>query len=161
MAKKDLTLFHRSPPTQAPVVVVAPRGRGRIRRAASRVGGLARRAGRGAGRVAKHHGVPAMGMALGGAVAGILDAKGILNRLPALGGSRALTLAAAGYAATRFSKNNTVRMIGLAAIAVGAFDAAKSHINAAPLPPANPPAKGKGPSGHDDDSGATGDGGPY
>jgi hypothetical protein len=149
------------------VMVMSPPRRGRVRRVAARVGGVAKRAGHRAGKVAASHAVPAMGMALGGAIAGALDAKGIFNKLPAFGGSRALTLAAAGYVATRFSKNNTIRMAGLAAIAVGAFDAVKSHMIAGgmgPAVPSGPPAAKPathGTEGHDDHTGEPGDGGPY
>ena len=83
---------------------------------------------------------PAMGLAVGAAAVGYLEAKGTLNKLPAIGGSRALTLAIAGYAATRFVRNPTVRMMGLAAIAAGAFDFGRVH--------------GGGVSGFDGDSGA-------
>lgn len=161
MAKKSLSLF-RSHAAPAPVVVMAPSRGGKIRRAARRAGGVARRAGRRAGGIARSHAVPAIPMAIGGAIAGALDAKGLFAKLPAIGGSRALTLALAGYAATRFVKNQTVRNVGLAAIAVGAFDAVKSHmLAAAPASRTVTPAAGKGTSGHDDASGHEGDGGPF
>lgn len=140
----------------SPSVVVVPSRGGRVRRAAARMGGFARKAGRRAGRTAREHAVPAVAMAMGGAIAGALDAKGVFNKLPALGGSRAFTLAAVGYAATRFSKNRYVRSAGLAAIAVGAFDAVKSHMAKAAAP-----VKAPAVSGHDDGSGNPGDGGPY
>jgi len=160
MAKKSLSLF-RSHAAPAPVVVMAPSRGGRLRRRAARVGGIAKRAARRGGRVAKEHAVPAVGMAIGGAIAGAMDAKGLFNKLPAIGGSRAATLALTGYAATRFVKNKYVRLAGLAAIAVGAFDAVKSHMVASPAPVRAPAPASKGPSGHDDASGETGDGGPY
>lgn len=154
---KKLSLFRSHAPA-APTVVMVPSRGGKVRRAARRAGAVAKAVGRRGGRVAKEHAVPAMGMAIGGAIAGALDAKGLFNKLPAIGGSRAATLALTGYAATRFLKNKYVRMAGLAAIAVGAFDAVKSHmIQAAPKAQAAP----KGTSGHDDDSGHEGDGGPY
>lgn len=155
MAKRrtSLTLFKSA---SAPVAMAPRRGRGRVRRAA--VGGL-RRVARGGRTVAREHAVPAMGMAIGGAIAGALDAKGIFNKLPAIAGSRALTLALAGYAATRFVKNNTVRMAGLAAIAVGAFDSVKAHMTASVAPAVH--AAVPAVHGHDDASGQTGDGGPY
>jgi hypothetical protein len=161
MAKKALSLFRSHASAPAPVVVVAPSRGGKMRRRARAVGAVARRVGRRGGSLAKEHAVPAVGMAIGGAIAGALDAKGIFNKLPAIGGSRAATLAITGYAATRFVKNKYVRMAGLAAIAVGAFDAVKSHmVNAAPPRAAASPAP-KGTSGHDDASGEAGDGGPY
>jgi hypothetical protein len=157
MAKRSLAMFRPSAP--APVVVMAPSRGGKIRRAAKRAGGLARGAGRRVARGARSHAVPAIPMAIGGAIVGALDAKGFFNKLPAIGGSRALTLALAGYAATRFIKNPTIRNAGLAAMAVGAFDAVKAHVSAGARPAVVPPAKGT--SGHDDDSGNQGDGGPY
>ena len=81
-----------------------------------------------------------MGLAVGAAAVGYLEAKGMLKKLPAIGGSQALTLAVAGYAATRFIRNPTIRMMGLAAIAAGAFDFGRVH--------------GGGVSGFDGDSGA-------
>lgn len=159
--RSALSVFRRSAPSAPATIVVSPSGGGRGRRIARRAGGIARAVGRRGGRVAKEHAVPAMGMAIGGAIAGALDAKGLFNKLPAFGGSRALTLAAAGYAATRFSKNKTIRLAGLAAIAVGAFDAVKSHmISAAPMA-APKTASVKGTEGHDDPSGHEGDGGPF
>jgi hypothetical protein len=160
MAKKSLSLFRSK--SEPSVVVMAPRS-GKVSRR-RRAGAIARKAVGGGRRVAREHAVPALGMAIGGAIAGALDAKGLFAKLPAIGGSRALTLAIAGYAATRFVKNNTIRMAGLAAIAVGSFDAVKAHmVNATPATsraPA-PTAPSKGPSGHDDASGESGDGGPY
>lgn len=63
-----------------------------------------------------------MGLGLAGAAVGYAQAKGYLDKLPTIGGSRALTIALAGYAATRFSTNAHIRMAGLAAIVAGGFD---------------------------------------
>lgn len=159
MAKYSSSLAFR-PTAPAPVVVMAP-GRGKFRRRAAAV---ARIAGRRAGRAARQHAVPAMAMAIGGAIAGALDANGVFNKLPALGGSRALTLAIAGYAATRFSKHPMVRNVGLAAMAVGAFDAVKFHLSGPAVTAPAPKAAAQGPhgtEGHDDPSGHQGDGGPF
>src|SRR5947207_15796356 len=104
-----------------PVVIQMPRrSGGRFRRT--------RRAGRAIGRVArsgarrgKAH-LPAVGIALAAAAVGYAEAKGYLDRIPTIGGSRALTLALVGYAATRFSHNAHIRMAGIATIAAGGFD---------------------------------------
>jgi hypothetical protein len=66
--------------------------------------------------------MPTVGIALGGAVVGYLQGSGKLDFLPEVGGSRMVTLALAGYAATRFVRNPHVRAAGLAALAAGAFD---------------------------------------
>ena len=101
-----------------PVVIQLPRrGGGRIRRAARRAGGFARR------RV--HHvkrAVPTVAMALGGAAAGFAMQKGEFDKLPQIGGSRAITMALVGWGATRFIRNSTVRTAGLALLTAAAFD---------------------------------------
>lgn len=102
------------------IVVGGPR-RGGVRRAARRVGGLARRGARRVGRAARGH-LPTTAIALGGAIAGYVDGRGMLSFLPAIGGSRMLTLGIAGYAATRLSRNATIRNAGVAAMAAAAFD---------------------------------------
>jgi len=110
-----------------------------------------------------------MALAIGGLIVGALDGRGILNKIPTIGGSRAVTLAIAGYAATRFIKNPFVRNAGLAAMAAAAYDYGKVHLGgpgaalAAPrVPaPAAAPHGEEGASGHDDPSGFRGDGGPY
>ena len=71
--------------------------------------------------------MPVIGLALGGALVGYAEGKGFLKRLPQIGGSPALTVALAGYVATRFIRNPTVRMAGLAAVVAGAFDFGKVH----------------------------------
>ena len=63
-----------------------------------------------------------MGMMIGALAVGYSQSKGWLNKIPTIGGSRAMTLAIAGYAVTRFSKNQTIRSAGLAAMVAGAFD---------------------------------------
>jgi len=114
---RSVALAHRP----SVVVVRAP---GRARRAARRVGHAVRHGGR---RLA-HHGkkaLPTLGVVVGAAVGGFLEGKGLLNKLPAIGGSKVITLAAIGYAATRFSKTPAIRQGGLAALAVAAFDFAR------------------------------------
>jgi hypothetical protein len=63
-----------------------------------------------------------MGVTVGALVVGYMSGKGFLDKLPQIGGSRVLTLGLAGYAATRFIKNTSVRNAGLAALAAAAFD---------------------------------------
>jgi hypothetical protein len=63
-----------------------------------------------------------VGVGLGALVVGYLQAKGFLDKLPQIGGSRVITLGIAGYAATRFVKNPSIRQAGLAALAAAAFD---------------------------------------
>jgi hypothetical protein len=94
-----------------------PSRRGRVRRAARRVYGVARRGGSHARRA-----LPTVGIALGGAVVGYLQGSGRLDSLPEIGGSKMVTLGLAGYAATRFVRNPHVRAAGLAALAAAAFD---------------------------------------
>lgn len=99
-----------------PIIVNMPRRRGRVARyvrrgaASFRKGGRARRS------------LPTVGIALGGAVVGYLQGSGRLDFLPEIGGSRMVTLGLAGYAATRFSRNQHIRAAGLAALASAAFD---------------------------------------
>jgi hypothetical protein len=50
------------------------------------------------------------------------ESKGWLKKLPQIGGSPAVTLGLAGWAATKFSRNPTVRSAGLAALVAAAFD---------------------------------------
>jgi hypothetical protein len=132
-----------------------------------RASGALRRAGGVARRAAPAH-APALALAIGGLVVGALDGRGFLNKIPTIGGSRAVTLAIAGYAATRFIKNPFVRNAGLAAMAAAAFDYGKAHLGGGPTPmlaPAPPAAAAphgeEGTSGHDDPAGFRGDGGPY
>jgi hypothetical protein len=123
---KTRSLIRFAPRPAAPVIVMAPRRGGRIRRAASRAGHHLRRG----GRAAAHHGrkaLPFVGLALGGAVLGYADGKGWLNKLPAVGGSRALPIAAAGYLVTKMVRNPTARMIGAAMVVTGAFDWARTQ----------------------------------
>lgn len=117
MAKRSTALASRP----SIIVVSPPARRGGIRRAARRAGGVARRAGRRVAHHSKAH-VPAVSMALGGAIVGYLKSKGFLDKLPKLGGSNMVTLGVVGYAATRFIKNPTARAAGLAALTVAAFD---------------------------------------
>ena len=63
-----------------------------------------------------------MGLTVGGLAVGYLNQKGFLAKLPAIGGSRMISVGLAGYALTRFSKNPTIRMAGVAALVVAAAD---------------------------------------
>jgi hypothetical protein len=65
---------------------------------------------------------PTGSMMLAAAGLGWAESKGYLAKLPQIGGSPAVTLGLAGYAATRFSRNTTVRTAGLIGMIVGAFD---------------------------------------
>jgi hypothetical protein len=56
------------------------------------------------------------------AAVGYAQAKGFLNRIPTIGGSRALSIGVAGYALTRLTRNQTARMVGNVAMLIGAFD---------------------------------------
>jgi hypothetical protein len=104
----------------APRVVVVQQPR-QIRR---RVGAAFRRAAPHARRVGRHAraALPVAGVAVGAVVMGYAQSKGLLDKLPQIGGSKVLTLALIGYAATRFSKNPAIRQAGLAALAAAAFD---------------------------------------
>jgi hypothetical protein len=103
-----------------PIIVSLPRRRGRIRRAGARVVRAARRGGHHAKRA-----LPTVGVGLGALVVGYMSGKGFLDRLPQIGGSRVITLGVAGWAATRFFKNPSVRQAGLAALASALFDFGK------------------------------------
>lgn len=116
MAKRSLALATRP----NIIVVGGPRRRSIARRAGRAVGRGARRF----ARRAKAH-IPVTAVALGGAIAGYIDGRGLLNALPTIGGSRMLTLGLAGYAATRLSRNPTIRNVGIAAMAAAAFDFGK------------------------------------
>ena len=63
-----------------------------------------------------------MSIALGGAAVGYADGRGMLDFIPTIGGSRMTTLAIAGWAATRFTRNSYLRAAGFAALAAGAYD---------------------------------------
>ena len=135
MAKftRSTALAHRSP-----IVVHMPR-RSRARAFARRAAPHLRRAG-GALKRSGARSLPVVGLALGAAAVGFVDGKKYLDKLPKIGGSTAATLAIAGYIATRFFRNQNIRMAGYAAIAVGVYDIAR--------------VKSGGVSGFDDDGGA-------
>lgn len=101
------------------VVVVRAPGRARrlARRAAPHVGRFARRAGH-AGKKA----MPTTSIALAGLAVGYIQAKGYLDKLPQIAGSKVVTLGIAGYLATRFMKNPHLRTAGVAALAAAAVD---------------------------------------
>jgi hypothetical protein len=101
------------------VVVVRSPGRARrlARRAAPHIARHGRRIGRGAVKA-----LPTTSIALAGLVVGYIQAKGYLDKLPQIGGSKVFTLGIAGYLATRFVKNPHVRTAGVAALAAAAVD---------------------------------------
>ena len=103
------------------IVLQQPRrSGGRLRRKA-RSSGRVRRAGRRAAGAARSAAVPAAVLASSAAL-GYAQAKGWLNKIPTIGGSRAATLAVAGFAVTRFTRNTHMRHLGHSAMIVGAFD---------------------------------------
>lgn len=121
MAKHSRALsFPRSPNV---IVMNAPKRRGAVRRAGAKAVHHARRGGKALARSSAH----AIPIALAGAVVGFLDGKGYLDKLPQIGGSKTITLGIAGYAATRFVRNQHVRNAGLAALAAAAFDFGRVH----------------------------------
>jgi hypothetical protein len=61
-------------------------------------------------------------MVVGALGVGYLQGKGMLNKIPTIGGSRALTLALVGFALTRFTKNRMLRTAGVVSMVAGAFD---------------------------------------
>lgn len=100
-----------------PVVITMPRPRGRIRRAASRVVHHVRRGGHHAKRA-----LPTVSIALTAAALGYAQSKGLLDKLPQIGGSKVISLGLFGYAATRFLRHPIARQAGMAALTVAAFD---------------------------------------
>lgn len=125
-----------------PIIVNVPRrSGGRVRRAFH----VARRGARAVGRHARRS-LPTVSVAIGGLVVGYADGRGMLNALPAIGGSRMNTLAILGYAATRFTRNASLRaaglaMLGAATYAIGAAQGASSK------PAAQGDDGGAGPGG--------------
>lgn len=99
------------------IVMAPPRRGGRIRRAGARAGHIARRVGRRA-----RPALAPTALILAAAGLGYAKQKGMLDKLPTVGGSKVLSLGIAGYIATRFVRNPTVRNIGTAAMLVAAFD---------------------------------------
>jgi len=108
------------------IVLQQPRRAGGGLRRKARSSGRLRRAGRRVGKVARSGAVPAAVLAASAAL-GYAQAKGWLNKIPTIGGSRAATLAVAGYAVTRFTRNTHLRMLGHSAMIVGAFDFGSKH----------------------------------
>lgn len=105
-----------------PIIVNVPRRSGRLRRAGARVVRVARSAGR-HGRKA----LPSIGVAIGGLVVGYADGKGFLAQLPPIAGSRMITIGLAGFALTRFSRNQSLRAAGLAALGAAAYAVGKAQ----------------------------------
>lgn len=106
----------------SPTVIVMPR-RGRVRRAARRVGAFARRV-----RHSRHTpGVAPMSILLGGAAVGWALQKGYLAKLPKVGNSTAITLAAAGYLASKYGRHRLLKAAGYAAMAAGAVGFGKEQ----------------------------------
>lgn len=114
MAKHALVRHSAAPRV---IVMAPPRRAGRVRRAARAVG-------RGARRV--HHASKAhyasTAIVLSAAALGYAKQKGMLDKLPVLGGSKVLTLGLAGFVVTRFTRNATLRNLGSAAMIAAAFD---------------------------------------
>lgn len=106
-------LVRRSDPRV--VVVSAPR-RG-VRRAGRALRRVARRAGR-AGR----RGLAPISVGIGGLIVGYADGAGYLSALPAIQGSRSITLGLVGWYASTHSNNPTIRGAGLAALASAAVE---------------------------------------
>lgn len=120
----------------APVVIVKPTRRARVRRAAHAVGGAIRR---GARRAAPA--LPLFGTVAAAGALGYLEAQKKLSFVPTIMGSRAATFGIAGFVATRMkSLPPMVRMVGAAAVIAAAYDVGR--------------VKGGGVSGFDDDGGA-------
>lgn len=105
-----------------PIIVSMPR---RVRRGASRAVHHVRRGGRAVGRGVKKF--PTIPVAIGGLVVGYADGKGFLDKLPPISGSRMVTLGLLGYAATRFTRNASIRAAGLAALGAAAYAIGKSQ----------------------------------
>jgi len=101
------------------IVLQAPKKRSIARR--RRAPGRLRRAGRRAAVGARSAAIPSAVLASSAAL-GYMQAKGWLNKIPTIGGSRAATLAVAGFAVTRLTKNHHLRLLGNTAMIVGAFD---------------------------------------
>lgn len=115
------------------IVMNAPKRRGGFsRRRARAVGRVARRGIRRAGRAA----LPTTALALGGIVVGYAQSQGLFDKVPTVMGSKMATIGLLGYAATRFVRNNHVRMAGLAALCAAAVDFGR--------------VQGGGTSGYDD-----------
>lgn len=116
-----------------PVIVALPTPR-RVSRGRSRSvarGRGRRRSSRGkAGGISSSITIP---VAIGGAAVGWAGAKGYLAKLPAIGGSRMVTLGLAGWAAMRFTRNKYMRAAGLAAVAASAFDFGRVQGGGSPL----------------------------
>jgi hypothetical protein len=108
-------------PRTSVIVVPAAKSRGKISRRRRVAGALVRRGARRARRAVREGAVP-LGTLLGAAGLGYAQAKGYLNKIPTIGGSRALTIAIAGYAVTRLTTNPTARSVGKTAMLIGAFD---------------------------------------
>lgn len=91
---------------------------------------------------------------LGSAGLGWAQAKGYLNKIPTIGGSRALTLAIAGYALTKLTSNPTARSVGKSAMLIGAFDfGAKQGGGKSPLETMGPQGDFEGDFDGDDADG--------
>lgn len=119
MARK-LALVRSGGGGRPPVIVVSP-PRAPVRR---RISHAFRRAAPHVRRGARHaaRALPVAGVAIGAVAMGYAQSKGLLDKLPQIGGSKVLTLGAIGYAATRFSRNHMIRNAGLAMLAAACFD---------------------------------------
>jgi len=103
------------------IVVQMPRRRSAARRYARKAGRKTRRVARAGYGYAKAGAAP-FGVLLASGAVGYAQAKGFLNKIPTVGGSRALTMGIAGYVLTRLSSNKTARTVGNVAMIIGAFD---------------------------------------
>jgi hypothetical protein len=112
-----------------PIIVNVPRPHGRVRRAGARVVHVARRGGRGLARAGRHA-LPTVSVGVGALVVGYMDGNGMLDKLPAVAGSRMVTIGIAGYLATRFVRHPGVRAAGLAALAAAAYDYGRKQAGA-------------------------------
>lgn len=125
MAKSHALVRHHAPAPRV-IVMAPPRRGGRVRRAGARVASVARRV----HHRAKAHYAPTS-MILGAFAVGYARQKGAFDKLPAVMGSKVLTLGLVGFAATRFSRNATVRMAGSVAMLIAAADFGRTQAGGA------------------------------
>ena len=100
-----------------------------VMKAPSRARRFARRAAPHVRRVGRHavRSLPTVGIAVGALAVGYAQGKGMLDKLPQIGGSKVITLGLAGYLATRFVRNPMIKQAGLAALAAAAFDLGRTQ----------------------------------
>lgn len=107
-------------------IVQAPRRQGRVRRAARKVGALAKRGG---GALAKGawEEKTAIAAVVGAGAVGYLDGAGHLDAVPDLIGGKVTTLAVAAYVGGRVMKSAKLRHAGIGLAAAAAFAAGQDH----------------------------------